>query len=319
MGVPLACALDPFYSDTEWEQLRNAYFDAEPPSEPARSKTETPVGVLLEMTRLPAFEVANATLPQALLKLGNQFQVATQRAFPESLLTPNAAVTSGRISLSLKNETVIECLRYIEELSGHHYTVIEDRLHFMNPQATINPWRELKFINLAVSEALASHWFPKAKSLWEKGEASLWNAESFLDKQGVPFPKGTRAEFVPSMNILACVQSSFALPALQTLISETEAQLTIESALKRDVVLPPGMERRSLKPGKAMQGRLALVLARTGNYLEPRHSTTKYVLSEMGVLFPAGASAWFEPKSTRLHVINSPPHLSAIEQICLEP
>jgi hypothetical protein len=315
MGVPLACAFDPFYSDSEWEQLRSAYFAAEPPSEPARSKTETPVGLLLEMTRLPAFEVADAPLPQALLKLGNQFQVATKRIFPESLLTPHAAERSGRISLSLKDVPVLECLRYFEELSGQPYTVIEDRLHFMNPPATINPWGKLKFINLAVSKALASHWFPKAKSLWEKGEASLWNVESFLDKQGVPFPKGTRAEFVPSMNILACVQSSFALPALQTLISETEAQLTIESALKREVVLPPGMELRSLKTGKFLRKSLSQVMARSGQYLEPRHGTTSHLLEEHGVSFPKGSSAWFEHKSQTLYVINTPAQLHTIEQL----
>lgn len=318
--IPIAAkALDPFYSDEDWNKLRSAYLKAEPPNV-SQPKTHPPVGLVLETTRLSKFELYDATLPDALQELRAQFSNLTDSPFPECLLTAAAATSSARISLKLNDVSALECLRFIGQNSGHHYSVADDKLIFgRRANAPLNPWNRLQFFNLPLSEALAHLWFSDAKKAWHKNDFKPWRVEAFLDEQGVPFPQGTQAVFVPSMNVLPCVQGDFALPALQTLIAEAEARLHIEGHLKNKDPLPSGMELRSLKPNPVMLVSLSKVCARSGKYLEPRHATTQDILSGVGVQFPKGSSAWFDPASSQLHVINTPEQLTQIDTLCKQP
>jgi hypothetical protein len=315
LSIPIdGKALDPFYTDADWEKFRDAYLAGKPPSYSRASDTQIPIGLNLEITRLPHFQVSDVSLAEALQHLRTLFDDQTQTPFPECLLTADAALPSRRISLHLNEISALECLRFIGESSGHLYAVMDDKLFFGHrPIEPLNPWDRLQYFNLPISEALAFHWFSSAKKTWQQNDPKPSNAGEHLANLGVPFPAGTRAEFIPSMNLLACVQSEFVLPALQTLVAETEARLAIESSLMKARPLPPNMELRSLKPSNLLRQELSTVLARSGKYLEPRHATTAVVLRAHGVQFPKGASAWFDPSSSQLHVINTPEQLAMIE------
>lgn len=307
-------ALDPFYSDSYWKTLRDAYLGSNHGSYVAGY--QPPIGLTLEITRLPHYRVSNATLAEGLQHLIALFEQQTQIPFPECLITPAAALSPMRITLDLNDISVLECMRFIGEKGGHFYSLMEDKLIFgRRPSEQINPWDRLQYYNLPISEALAFHWFSDSKKAWLKNESKPWNAGEFLADLGVSFPKGTRAEFIPSMNILACVHCDWVLPALQTLVAETEARLSIESALSKKTPLPHGMEIRTLEPAKSLQQPLSTVLARWGKYLVPHNATTSHVLRERGVQFPLGSSAWFDVSSSRLHVINTPEQLAMIERL----
>ena len=315
LALPLdGRALDPFYSEADWGKLRDAYLAGKPPGEFRSGDIQIPIGLNLEVTRLPHFEVAEASLAEALQHLHTLFEDQTRTPFPVCLLSPDAVLSSNRIRLQLKDISALECLKFIGESSGYFYAVADDKLTFgLQPIEVLNPWSRLQYFNLPISEALANHWFSSANKAWQQNNPQPLNAEDHLAKLGVPFPVGTRAEFVPSLNLLACVQSSFALPALQTLIAETEARLVIESTLKKSTPLPPGMKLGSFTPSNRLRQVLATVLARTGKYLEPRHGTTSDVLEEHGLVFPKGAWAWYDRSSSRLHIINSAEQLAKIE------
>lgn len=316
MGMPSAIGLDPFYSDAQWQTLREAYLNVVTPKQAERLPTEIPIGLLLETTRLPKFETQGATLAEALVHLKDQFFRQTQVPFPECLITPELANATQSITLSLADISVIECLRYIGELGGSFYSVKENTLTFGLSSPTLNPWSRLEYRNLPISEALASLWFPEAKKEWSQGGTSLWQAERKLDKLGIPFPENTRADFVSNMNILACIQGEISTACLRKLIEETEAQLRVESVLNKSQCLHDGMEFRSLKPGVSLEKYIARVLERSGRYLVPNCATTKDVLEHHGISFPLGAFAWWDCHIKALHTVNTPAQLRAIEDLC---
>jgi hypothetical protein len=316
ISMPSANGMDPFYSDAQWQALRESYLHAVTPKHTKRSPTEIPIGLLLETTRLPKFETKGATLAEALVKLKDQFFSQTQIAFPECLITPERASGDRTITLALTDLSVIECLRYIGEMGGSFYSVQGNTLTFGSYPPTLNPWSRLEYKNLPISEALASHWFPEAKKRSSEGDISIWPAEKDLEKHGIPFPENTKADFVSNMNILACIQGDIATTCLKTLIAETEAQFRIESVLNKSQSLPDGMELRSLKPGVSLEKYLARVLERSGRYLVPNCATTKDVLEYNGISFPLGAFAWWDRHTKTLHTVNTPAQISIVKVLC---
>jgi hypothetical protein len=82
MGLPSANGMDLFYSDAEWQTLREAYLNAVPPKQVDRLPTQIPIGLLLETTRLPKFETQGTTLAEAIVHLKGEFFRQTQVPFP---------------------------------------------------------------------------------------------------------------------------------------------------------------------------------------------------------------------------------------------
>jgi hypothetical protein len=313
LGCVVLHAMDPFYTDEQLKSMVEAYKKREP-LQPRREREAhgIPFGLAIQQVRLPAFILSGVNLPQAVRQLRDQL-VTEEPSFADVtwVLDLDAASSSAVITLDLKDVSALEVLRYVTELGGAGYSLVKRQFTIGVEIKYRNSWRTPHIRNFSLSENLAARWFPKVSN--RLPSAPLWQAEKLLDKMGIPFWDGAQADFVPRMNVLSVVHCTVAHHCLETLIDETEAELTIRKVQADPKSKPSGMELKALDVSDFDHASLKKVLWKKDGLIHPDSVSTKDAISSLGVIFPAGSAIWFERSKKLLHVLNRPELIEAIQ------
>jgi len=305
-------ALDPFYTDEMAKEMVRGYKDRKPVL-PQRPTQGLPIGLRMEMIRLPKFKVDGVSLPEALRELQN----AALASDPKNggfvfLFVMDEVGSKSSITLDLKDVTFFQALNFVTELGGTGCSVYGQQIVIArggNPYAW---WRGLDIQNVPLSEELARQWFPKAKEN-EKGDSGpMWHAEKDLEKMGIPFNPDAMADFVPSMNVLSTVHCGAALHCIAMLVKESEDEIKIKAVMQKPGLIPAGMALKTFQLRAADMGQMENIMKHKDGLIHPDCCTTQDMLKGDGIIFPDKAAAWFDRTKQKLHVINTSQQIEAI-------
>lgn len=163
------------------------------------------------------------------------------------IMKPGAAPSTATISLDLKDVPLSEALRYVTELGGMKYKV--------EPFAVVVvPISDVSTEIYTRTFKVPAHFMEMMQA--SEGGASKWkSAKDILMAQGIPFPEGTSAVFVPA--------------ASQVIVRNTEPSLDLCEAYLSFCFMAPSEEfvRAAFKRSKAGLVPLELELPTTGQVL----------------------------------------------------
>jgi len=310
-----AFSMDPFTTEDQARRFVTDYKNRKPLL-PKRATHGMPLGLRMEMIRLPKFKLKDASLAEAVLTL----EKAIREQDPKNkdvrfLLGAFEASYPVKITLDLDDVTGLKALNFITDVGGTQYSVLGQQFIMGRNEGSFGSWRGAEIRNFFLTEALAKKWFPKAKLADQGDKGPIWRAEADLDKMGIAFNPDATADFVPSLNCLSIIHCSHALFFIQTLIDEAESEQTILSSLKMPEAIPKGMVLHTFHLHDADMNQMRLIMKRKDGLLHPECCTTEDALKREGGTFPPGSKAWFDAKTRSLYVINTQVHIEEIKEV----